>query len=107
MNATKRAKLEALGYRVTDTQEFLGLSDEEMALIDMKIRLVAKLRRTRAERGLTQAQLAKLIQSSQSRIAMMERGRPEVSLDLVCRALFAMGVSRRQIGQTIASTRAA
>jgi DNA-binding XRE family transcriptional regulator len=107
MNATKRTKLKKLGYRVTDTQEFLSLSDEEMALIDLKISLIEKLKKTRAVRGITQQQLARLIHSSQSRVAMLERGGPDVSLDLICRALFAMGVSRDEIGKTIASKRAA
>jgi len=107
MNTTKRTKLKKLGYRVTNTQDFLGLSDEEMALIDLKIALIEKLKKTRLLRGITQQQLARLIHSSQSRVAMLERGRPDVSLDLICRALFALGVSRTEIGRTITSSKAA
>lgn len=107
MKNTQRAKLTAAGYRVTTTQEFLGLSSEEMALIELKLRLIGLLKRIRSERGLTQLQLAKLIGSSQSRVAMIERGRPDIGLDLICRALFAMGASRADIGRVISSTRAA
>jgi hypothetical protein len=32
---------------------------------------------------------------------------PDVSLDLICRALFALGVSREQIGKTLSAKRAA
>ena len=46
MKDGKWEKLRKLGYRVMDTQEFLGLSDEEMALIDLKISLIEKLRNT-------------------------------------------------------------
>src|SRR4051812_5672128 len=107
MNTSKKERLRKRGYRITDAQEFLGLSDEEMALIDLKISLIEKLKKTRAARKITQQQLARLIQSSQSRIAMLERGRPDVSLDLICRALFALGVSRGDIGKAIGSSRAA
>jgi DNA-binding XRE family transcriptional regulator len=107
MNQSKRTKLRKLGYRVTSTQEFLGLSDEEMTLIDLKILLIEKLRQTRQLKGITQQQLARLIRSSQSRIAMLERGRPDVSLDLICRALFAMGIGRRELGRAILPPKAA
>lgn len=107
MKKTKSEKLIKLGYRITNAQEFLGLSDEEMALIELKLALIEKLKKTRNERKITQQQLARLIHSSQSRIAMLERGRPDVSLDLICRALFALGVSRRELGKTITSGKAA
>jgi len=107
MNQRKAEKLTKLGYRVTTTQEFLGLSDEEMSLIELKISLIKKIKQIRGDRNITQQQLAGLIQSSQSRVAMMERGRPEVSLDLICRALFALGVSRRELGKAILSGKAA
>lgn len=107
MKQTKWDKLRKLGYRVTNAQEFLGLSDEEMALIDLKVSLIGKLKETRGVKKVTQQQLARLIHSSQSRIAMLEQGRPDVSLDLICRALFALGVSRREIGKAITSSKAA
>ena len=107
MNSVKRQKLKKLGYRVTNTQEFLGLSDQEMALIDLKISLIQKLRDVRKRRMLSQKQLAELLQSSQSRVAMLERGAPDVSLDLICRALIALGVPRRDIGRAISARRAA
>jgi DNA-binding XRE family transcriptional regulator len=107
MKKHRSEKIAKVGYRRTTTQEFLGLSDEEMSLIDLKISLVEKLRDIRRQRDLTQQQLAELIHSSQSRVAMLERGRPDVSLDLICRALFALGVSRRELGKAIQSGKAA
>ena len=107
MKQDKLDKLRKLGYRVTHAQEFLGLSDEEIALIDLKISLIGKLKEARGAKKVTQQQLARLIRSSQSRVAMLEQGRPDVSLDLICRALFALGVSRREIGRAITSNKAA
>jgi hypothetical protein len=36
MKKAKRKKLEKKGWRVGDAKEFLGLTDDEMALIDTK-----------------------------------------------------------------------
>lgn len=107
MNAVKKKKLESAGFKVGDVQEFLGLSDEEIALIDLKVRLVQRLRPAREAAGITQGQLAKRIGSSQSRVAKLEAASPDVSLDLICKALLALGVSRQMIGKTIAGKRAA
>ncbi len=107
MKQAKRKKLEKAGFKVGTVQDFLKLSDEEVALIDLKIRLIEMLRTVRKQGGVTQHALAKLIGSSQSRVAKMERGTADISLDLLCKALFALGVSRGEIGKTIASKRAA
>jgi DNA-binding XRE family transcriptional regulator len=107
MKQSKRNKLERAGFKVGSVQDFLGLSDEEMALIELKVRLVGMLKTVRTQAGITQHALAKLIGSSQSRMAKMEAGGSDVSLDLICKALFALRVSRRAIGKIIASKRAA
>ncbi len=103
MKKSKKEKLQKLGYIVTDAQGYLGLSDEEMALIDLKIQLMHKLKAIREKAGVTQKELAKLMHTSQSRIAMLEGGSSDVSLDLVCKALFALGISKKQIAKAIAS----
>ena len=48
-------------------------------------------------------QLAKLLKSSQSRVAKMEAGDPTVSADLLLRSLRATGAHPRQIGRAIES----
>ena len=83
----KRKRLAAKGWKVGSIKEFLGLSDEESAYIEVKIRLAAGLRRRRQEKGLSQLDLAAKLQSSQSRVAKMEAGDPSVSLDLLIRSL--------------------
>ena len=101
MKASEKAKLERLGYRVTDTKEFLGLSDAEARLVDLKVSLIQRIRDIRRANRLTQEGLAKLIKSSQSRVAMMEAGSPDVSLDLICRALFALGEPPARVAKKI------
>jgi DNA-binding XRE family transcriptional regulator len=101
MNATKRAKLEAAGFKVGTVAEFLELTPEESALIEMRLALSAAFKRRRKERHLSQAAIAKRIQSSQSRVAKMEAGDPGVSFDLLLRALLAMGVAREELADVI------
>ncbi len=78
MRKTKKERLEKKGWKVGTAEEFLDLSPEESAHIEMKLRLSENLRRRRRRRRLSQVQLAKLIKSSQSRVAKMEGGTPRV-----------------------------
>ena len=103
MKKSKKEKLENAGWKVGDTQEFLELSNEEMILISMKQKLMQLVRETRSDKSLTQVNLAEILDSSQSRIAKLENGASDVSLDLIVRALFAMGVSSQELGQVITS----
>ena len=107
MKALNRKKLQAAGFKVGTVQEFLDLSDDEMALIEMKVRLVAMLKAAREAKGITQQKLAKLMSSSQSRVAKLEGVCAEASLDLICRARFAVGATPKEIGKAIAGRKAA
>ena len=107
MKQAKRQRLERKGWKVGGTEEFLGLSDEEIAYIELKLALGDQLRAMRERKVITQTALAKLIGSSQSRVAKMESGDPSVSLDLLVKALLALGATRRQIAGAITSARAA
>jgi ribosome-binding protein aMBF1 (putative translation factor) len=107
VKSSKRKNLEKAGFKVGTVQEFLGLSDEETALIDLKVRLIELLKSARTSAGMTQHELAKLLASSQSRVAKIEGARADVSLDLICKALFALGISRQAIGKVISSKPAA
>jgi DNA-binding XRE family transcriptional regulator len=101
MRKEKREILEAHGWKVGNTQDFLALTDEELEYIEIKIALSEKVRETRKRRNLTQKETAELIGSSQSRVAKMEAGDPSVSIDLQVKSLLALGVSREELGETI------
>lgn len=102
MKAAKRKRLEAKGWKVGDSTEFLHLSAEEAAYVELKLALSKNLQATRKERNLTQEELARLLKSSQSRIAKMEAGDPTVSLDLLVRSLLALGASRKTLSRILA-----
>jgi DNA-binding XRE family transcriptional regulator len=97
----KRARLEKRGWKGGTATDFLNLTDEESAYVEMKLALSEKLRERRTRNKITQAQLARAIQSSQSRVAKMESGDPTVSIDLLLKSLLALGVSRKELGRTI------
>ena len=102
MRASKRAKLTGRGWKVGDVKEFLDLSAEEAALIELRLKLAEGLKTRRKRKRLTQHDLAAAVQSSQSRVAKMESGDPTVSIDLLMRSLIALGASRRDLARIIA-----
>ena len=103
MKQAKKRALERAGWKVGDANEFLELSEEEAAYIEMKLLLVQKLRTLRQSRNVSQLELAKLLGSSQSRVAKMEAGDPSVSTDLLFKAILALGATRGQIARTLGS----
>jgi ribosome-binding protein aMBF1 (putative translation factor) len=97
MRSTEQRRLAAKGWRVGTAEEFLRLSPEESAYIEIKLKLAEKLRKQRLKRRMSQSQLARLVKSSQSRVAKMEAADPTVSLDLLVRSLLVAGLNRREI----------
>lgn len=106
MRDDKRKRLTAKGWTVGTTREFLGLSPEEASFIEMKLQLAQALRERRLRRRLTQAQLATMVRSSQSRVAKMEAAEPSVSADLLLRSLLAIGASSEDVARIISATKA-
>lgn len=101
MRDDKKRRLEAKGWRVGGAKEFLELSAEESAYIELKLKLADGLRQCRQRRRLTQVELARRVRSSQSRVAKMEAGDPSVTLDLLIRSLLALGASNRELARII------
>ncbi len=101
MNAGKRKRLEASGWRFGTAAEFLGMTPEEEAYVELKLHLADALEAKRNSQGLTQKALAARLKSSQSRVAFMEKGDPSVSIDLLVRGLFALGASRKELAKAV------
>jgi hypothetical protein len=97
MNSAKKKRLEANGWKVGSTSEFLNLSTEEAAYVELKLALSKALLDFRKSKKLTQVDLAKRIRSSQSRVAKMESADKSVTMDLMFRSLFALGASRKKV----------
>ena len=102
MDNEKVERLRSKGWAVEkDPRQLLGLTDEEMEFIKIKTKLARELKKLRLRRGLTQKEVAVILNSSQSRVAKMEQAQSSVTIDLLMRALIGLGESRRDISKVI------
>jgi hypothetical protein len=102
MRVAPRKRLEAAGWRFGNYAEFLGLTDVEVAQVELHAALADAVKARRKRMKITQVELAKRLASSQSRVAKMEARDRQVSLDLLIHGLLALGATRKQIGRVIA-----
>lgn len=102
MNTAKKKRLEAKGWKIGTASEFLKLSSDEAAYVELKLTLSKNLQEYRKDKNLTQEALARLLKSSQSRVAKMESGDSTVSIDLLVRSLLALGASRKNLARMLA-----
>jgi DNA-binding XRE family transcriptional regulator len=105
MKIQKRRRLEAAGWRIGDARDFLGLTPAEAEFVEIKMALASRLRQIREEERWTQAELARRVGSSQSRVAKMEAADSTVSVDLLVRCLLAAGADRKELGRVVGSRR--
>jgi DNA-binding XRE family transcriptional regulator len=97
MNGRRRKN----GWVEGSVQDFLELSDADVEYIETRRALSRMLRDLRAKRRLTQVELASKLNTSQSRIAKMEKADPTVSADLLLQALFRLGMKRKELAKAI------
>lgn len=101
MRKAKQQSLEANGWRVGSVADFLDLTPEEAAVVELKLRLSDALRARRTKLRLSQEAVAERLGSSQSRVAKMEAGDASVSLDLLLRALVGLGATPNDVAKAI------
>jgi len=89
----QKARLAAGGWVETTVEELLGLSETESMLIEIRLALGREVAKRRKKNNWTQTQIAKAIGSTQSRVALVERADPQVSADLILKALIATGAT--------------
>lgn len=104
MDTKTKKKLEEAGWQTGDVQDFLKLRDAEAAFIEMKLALARDLRARRLARHLNQTQVARIVGSSQSRVAKMEAADPSVSIDLLVKALLKLGAARKDVATAMTGT---
>ena len=91
MTEARKKKLEAKGYKVVDSAEWLGLSREEAQIVEMRVALAQELERLRKAKGLTQAELARRIGTKQSGVARTVNNPNSTTIDNLIRSLIALG----------------
>lgn len=91
MDNIKRQRLEDAGWKVGTADEFLELSPEESAMLDVRLKLGQHIKQLRKKQRLSQKAFAQRLGSSQSRVSKLEAGDPSTSFELLFTALFAVG----------------
>lgn len=99
LSAKKKARIKAMGGRLTTVEEWLDLTPEEVAVIDMKIRLGKELKARRRQKRLSQERVAKILNTSQGRVSKLEKG--QATLDQLTRSLLALGGSTKEVARAI------
>ena len=99
LDPKKRARIEAMGGRVTTVEEWLDITPEDVAVIDMKIRLGEELRARRRKKKLSQERVAGILKTSQGRVSKLEKG--QATLDQLARSVLALGGSAKEVGRAI------
>jgi hypothetical protein len=102
MKSVKKENLKKAGWKTGSAADFLELSPEEAAMVELRVALARDLKRRRISKHITQSQLARRLHSSQSRVAKTEGGDATVSLGLLFRSLFSLGASPKQLAKVIA-----
>jgi len=97
MNKAKQKALEAAGFVSGDAEDFLELTEEERKLVALRLAVSRAVRDRRKKAKLTQQQMAYRLHTSQPRIARMEAGAKDVSLDQMFQGLFALGGSMKDV----------
>ena len=91
MKDAKEKVLKVNGIKITDSAEWLGLTTEEAQLVEMRVALAEELERVRKAKGITQAELARKMGTTQSAVARMTT-RPDTStIDNMMKSLMLLG----------------
>ena len=101
INAATKARLEAAGFRETTVQELFGLTSAENELLETRLALARLIKELRQEHHLSQAMVAKRLNSDQGSVSKAERSDPSISIEWMVKAAFALGANRKQVGLAI------
>lgn len=101
MTSKQHENLKKMGGRTTTVQEFLGLSERQMWLIDLKIDLGGAIREHRNARSWSHEELAGKLALSAPQIADLEAGGPNVGVDEQLLALRVLQVTREQLREVL------
>lgn len=101
MTKEKKEKLETAGFVVTNATDWLGLTDEESKIVEMRVALAKEIEKLRIEQGLTQSALAKRLNTKQSGVARMINNPDSSSIDNLMKTMIAMGAPISRIAATL------
>lgn len=87
----------------TDVEELLGLSPQDLVIVEFRAALAVALQKARSRKRLTQEAAAEMIGTSQAQVSKMEAGQSSITIDRMIKALAALGMSRPAILKALSS----
>ena len=101
MDTKKRKQIAAAGYQVTDSADWLGLTPQEQAIVNMRVNLALEIERVRKASHMTQQALAEKIGTRQSGVARMLKNPTTATIDSLIKTLLVLGTSPKRIAALI------
>lgn len=87
------------GWSEGTVAEFLQLTPEEEAIVEMRVRISRAVREKRDKLGISQRELAKRMGTKQPHVSEIENG--VATLETMIRAYLALGGNAKQVGGMI------
>ena len=103
MDTKQKAHMDEFGYVAMTASEWLGLTQAESDEIEIGIALTFFLCSVRERSGLSVARAARKLKMTPARLSRIERGDPDVSLDILITSALGLGATFREVGEAIAS----
>lgn len=89
------------GWVEGSVQELMGLDSADMEYIETRLALTRAIREERKKQHITQVTLAARMRTTQSRVAKIEKGDPTISMDMILRGFFTLGLTRKELAKAI------
>jgi DNA-binding XRE family transcriptional regulator len=100
LSAERKAELARKGAVETTVQEFLGIDEAGMKIVELRVRLAKEVKRRRLSANMSQGALADRLKISQPRIPAIEKG-IHSSLESILMAFFATGGSLSDLAHVV------
>ena len=97
MDAERKKKLEAAGWKFGDYADFLGMTPEEKAVVEIRLAATREMERLRAENPISQEELARRMGTKQPNVSKLFKNPGKATLDTLFRALLALGATPKKI----------
>lgn len=97
MDAERKKKLEAAGWKFGDYADFLGMTPEEKAIVEIRLAATREMERLRAENPISQEELARRMGTKQPNVSKLFKNPGNATLDTLFRALLALGSTPKKI----------
>ena len=97
MDAERKKKREAADWKFGDYADFLDMTPEEKAVVEIRLAATREMERLRAENPISQEELARRMGTKQPNVSKLFKNPGKATLDTLFRALLALGSTPKKI----------